>query len=109
MFFAEVRPLRGDLPPGRAAAGRLGRERGPGATAGNAQQAAQLAELQKQIINGTWKLIRRETRPKPSDDFVEDAKILRESQKAVLDQAAQLGERLHDPASKASLEQAPKP
>jgi hypothetical protein len=73
---------------------------------GNAQQAGQLAELQKQIVSGTWKLIRRETRSKPTDTFNADANTLRESQKTVLDQAGQLGENLRDGTSKASLEQA---
>ena len=53
--------FRGDLPPGRTAPERLGRERRARGQEGNAQQAEQLAELQKEIINGTWKLIRRET------------------------------------------------
>src|SRR5439155_17415415 len=50
--------------------------------------------------------IRRETGSKPSDKFAEDAKTLLESQKSAIEQAAQLGERLEDPKSKASLEQA---
>ncbi len=36
---------------------------------GNAQQAEQLAELQKQIVNATWKLIRRETASTPTEPF----------------------------------------
>ena len=104
MFFAEVRPFeeifrQGEQPP----AGSAEME---GQENQNAQEAGQVAELQKQIISGSWKLIRRETRSKPTDAFVEDAKTLRDSQKAVLDQAAQLGERLNNPDSKAALEQA---
>ncbi len=60
MFFAEVRHFeeifrQGEQPPGGSA-----ENEGQGGE--NAQEAGQLAELQKQIINGTWKLIRRETR-----------------------------------------------
>ena len=75
MFFAEVRPFeeifrQGEQPP----AGSAENEEQQGGQ--NAQEAGQLAELQKQIINGTWKLIRRETRSKPTDTFAEDAKTL---------------------------------
>ncbi len=105
MFFAEVRPFeeifrQGEQPP----AGSAENEDQQGGQ--NAQEAGQLAELQKQIINGTWKVIRRETRSKPTDAFAADAKTLRESQQAVIDQAAQFGERLRDKTSQAALEQA---
>ncbi len=104
MFFAEVRQFeeifrQGEQPP----AGSAEKE---GQQGQNAQEAGQLAELQKQIINGTWKLIRRETRKEPTDKFAEDAKTLRDSQKAVIEQAGQLGERLRDATSKANLETA---
>ncbi len=55
--------FRGDLPPGRAAAGAARpRTKQQEGQEDNARSADQLAELQKEIINGTWKLIRRETR-----------------------------------------------
>ena len=73
---------------------------------GNAQASDQLAELQKEIINGTWKLIRRETPAKPSAKLAEDAKVLAESQALAIEQAGQLAERLQDAASKANLDQA---
>ncbi len=102
MFFAEVRPFeeifrQGEQPSSSAQMQDQN---------GNAQRAEQLAELQKQIINATWKVIRRETRPKPTETFVEDVKTLRDSQKAVLEQASPLGDRLRDSASKAALAQA---
>lgn len=102
MFFAEVRHFeeifrQGEQPPSGSASEQQG---------GNAQQAGQLAELQKQIVNGTWKLIRLQTGGKPSPRFVEDGKVLAESQQAAIDQAAQLGARLQDQVSKANLEQA---
>ena len=78
---------QGEQPPGGSAE-KEGQEGSQ-----NAQEAGQLAELQKQIINATWKLIRRETATKPSDAFAEDAKALRESQKAVIEQAGQMAER----------------
>jgi hypothetical protein len=103
MFFAEVRPFeeifrQGEQPPGGSVANEE--------QAGNAQEADRLAELQKQIINGTWKVLRREIGAKPTDPFIEDAKTLQESQHSVIEQANQLGGRLRDRQSKANLAQA---
>ncbi|MEA2630003.1 MAG: hypothetical protein QOE66_222, partial [Chloroflexota bacterium] len=104
MFFAEVRPFeeifrQGEQPPSDSAANE--EQQG-----GNAQEAGKLAELQKEIINGTWKLIRRETGAKPSARFADDSRLLRESQHSAIEQAAQLAEKLRDPVSKANLDQA---
>jgi hypothetical protein len=106
MFFAEVRPFeeifrQGEQPP----SGSAENEEQEGQQ-GNARASDQLAEVQKEIINATWKLIRRETTAKPTDKLVDDAKVLEESQKGAIEQAAQLAERLQDPTSKANLEQA---
>jgi hypothetical protein len=103
MFFAEVRHFeeifrQGEQPPeGSESQGEQGE---------NAQAAYQLAELQKEIINATWTLIRRETGAKPSARFVDDAKLIGDSQKNAIGQAEQLAERLENPASKTHLEQA---
>ena len=61
MYFAEVRHFeeifrQGEQPPGGSAQNED--QEGGG---DNARQSDQLAESQKQIINGTWKLVRRET------------------------------------------------
>ncbi len=106
MFFAEVRPFeeifrQGEQPP----SGSAENEEQEGQQ-GNAQASDQLAELQKEIINGTWKLIRRETIAKPTAKLTEDAKVLEESQKGAIAQATQLAERLQDATSKANLEKA---
>ena len=105
MFFAEVRHFeeifrQGEQSP-RGSAENEEQQEG-----GNAQQSGRLADLQKEIINATWKLIRRETGAKPSDKFAEDSKLLQESQHTAIEQAAPLAEQLRDAASKASLEQA---
>jgi hypothetical protein len=107
MFFAEVRHFeeifrQGEQPPGGSA------ENEDQQGGGNAQESSRLADLQKEIINGTWKLIRRETGAKPSAKFAEDAKLLHDSQKSAIEQAGQLAERLQDPTSKANLETATK-
>lgn len=73
---------------------------------GNAEQADQLAELQKQIVNATWRLIRRETGTTPTDKFAEDMKLVRESQQALIEKAESLGEKIQNPASAEHLRQA---
>lgn len=97
MYFAEVRPFeeifrQGEPPPGGAQSPRSGQGQ-------NAQQAQELAELQKQIINATWKVLRRETGSRPSDAFGSDVEQIRLSQAAALEQAGALLTRLQDPQS----------
>jgi hypothetical protein len=104
MFFAEVRHFeeifrQGEQPSGGMSGDQEGRE-------GNGQQSDRLAELQKEIINGTWKLIRRETGSKPSEKFGEDSKVLLDSQHSASEQAAQLSGQLRDAASKGYMEHA---
>ncbi|MDR3635671.1 MAG: hypothetical protein P4L84_17850 [Isosphaeraceae bacterium] len=104
MYFAEVRHFeeifrQGEQPPSNSAE----QEQQDG---GNAQQAEKLAELQKQIINGTWKLVRVETGAKPSEKFAADAKLLKESQHAAIEQAGELAGQLRDRVSRANLDQA---
>ncbi len=104
MFFAEVRHFeeifrQGEAPPGGSADQQA--QQGQAA-----QQAAKLAELQKQIINGTWKLIRREAGAQPSDRFAEDVGVLRESQASAIEQAGQLATTLRDATSKENLKSA---
>ena len=106
MYFAEVRHFeeifrQGEQPPGGSAQNE---EQEGGQD--NARDSDQLAELQKEIINGTWKLVRRETGAKPTEKLAEDGKVLKEAQQSAIEKADQLAERLQDAASKASLEQA---
>jgi hypothetical protein len=101
MFFAEVRPFE-----------EIFRE-GQGAEDGGAQQqqqqqrqnaAERLAELQKQIINATWKLQRRETGKSPSADYKKDAEVVKESQENALEQVRARRENTDDPRSAALIE-----
>ncbi len=67
MFFAEVRPFeeifrQGEQPSADQQQQQQQQQQG----SQNAQQAEELAELQKQIINATWKVIRREIAAKPT-------------------------------------------
>src|SRR6185437_692925 len=103
MFFAEVRHFEEIFRQGEQQSSSESEQQQPQQN-GNAQQAEQLAELQKQIINATWKLIRRETRARPTDSFAGDAKTIRESQESAIEQADALAEKLQDAASKENME-----
>ena len=107
MFFAEVRHFeeifrQGEQPTNDSAENEEQQQQG------NAQQAEKLAELQKEIINGTWKVLRRETSAKPTNAYAGDVTLLAESQASAIEQADAMTEKLTDATSKASLEQAVK-
>jgi hypothetical protein len=103
MYFAEVRHFEEIFRQGEQPSGG---EQGDQAASQNAQEAENLAEQQKQIINGTWRVIRRETRAQPTEQFKPDVKVLQESQQALIEQAKPMGARLRDASSRASLDQA---
>ncbi len=103
MFFAEVRHFdeifrQGQAPP----AG----EQPPGQPGQSGQQAQQLAELQKQIINATWKLIRREVRANESETFSSDVQLLIDSQQDALEQVEDLAAEINDATSQSYVETA---
>lgn len=108
MYFAEVRHFeeifrQGEQQTREQQERQQQQQQGMG---GNAEQADQLAELQKQIVNATWRLIRRETGSTPTDKFADDVKLVRESQQAVIEKAEALGEKIQNPASAEHLRQA---
>ncbi len=104
MYFAEVRPWEEIYRQGEQPAGGEQRQREQQQGQGeNAQRAEQLAKLQKDIINATWKLIRRETGAKPSPPFAADAEQVEQSQVSAREKAEGLGGRLEDPESAAHL------
>ncbi|MHB8899503.1 MAG: hypothetical protein ACYC6Y_12205, partial [Thermoguttaceae bacterium] len=100
MYFAEVRHFdeifrQGEQPPaGESQPQQQQQQQGQ-----EARQAEQLAELQKQIINATWTLIRRETAPRPSDKFAGDLEEVKSAQAGALDKLKELAEKLEDPQS----------
>ncbi|HJT34627.1 MAG TPA: hypothetical protein VJ783_21535 [Pirellulales bacterium] len=98
MYFAEVRRFdeifrQGEQPPG-------GQQQQQGGSP-NADAAQKLSQLQKDIINATWKLIRRETPGPPSPEYAGDAQTIQESQATALEQASELAQKLEDPKSQA--------
>ncbi|MFN7803029.1 MAG: hypothetical protein ACK5TO_03390 [Planctomycetaceae bacterium] len=108
MYFAEVRHFeeiyrQGEAQPGDQQANRQQQGQGQGQGA-NAKAAQELADLQKQIINATWKVIRREVAEKLSPSFKDDMQQLAESQEQALSQTTALAERVTDNESRGHVE-----
>lgn len=102
IYFAEVRPFEeifreADAPSGGQ---QQGQQQG-----GAAQQAQELAELQKQIIAATWKLMRR-----PAEESLEqltkDSATVKESQQMAVEQATALAQEITDDLSREHLNEA---
>lgn len=98
MYFAEVRHFeeiyrQGQPPPGGQSQSQQQQQ------SQNEQNAQQLAQLQKEIINATWKLIRRELGDKLTKDFSKDTEEVGKSQADALEQAGALAERVRDAQS----------
>lgn len=107
LYFAEVRPFEEIFREGeQPTSGEQQQQQQQGG--GAAEAAAELAELQKQIVSGTWKLIRREVGELPSAEFAADSKLLVESQQAAIEQAGELAQELQDPKSMEAMAQAVK-
>ncbi|HZO85028.1 MAG TPA: hypothetical protein VFC26_07435, partial [Verrucomicrobiae bacterium] len=85
MFFAEVRPFEEIYREDESGGGGGGGGGGQGAA-----ESMKLAELQKQIINATWKIQRKQEGQKPSDPYKKDLAVVQESQQKALDQAEAL-------------------
>lgn len=96
MFFAELRPFEEIFRDGQGmdGGGEMQQQGGAGS------ESLKLADLQKEIINATWKLHRRENANRsntPSSQYVKDANVMLESQKQALDQAQGLRLKALDP------------
>jgi hypothetical protein len=94
LFFGEVRPFE-----------EIFRQAPPQDPKQQQQQqqpqgspASKLADLQKQIINATWKLIREETGAKPSKKYGTDVAVVADSQQKAREQAGELPVRPGDAA-----------
>jgi hypothetical protein len=98
MYFAEVRPLDEIFREGSGADASSSAE--AGMQMGG--QTLKLAELQKQIINATWKLQRQfpASAPKLPPAYKKDAEVVRDSQQTALEQAEAMKERVDDPRFK---------
>ncbi|QDT89430.1 DUF4175 family protein [Gimesia algae] len=98
MFFMEVRHFEEIFRQGKSAGGAKG-----GKSGGNAQQAEKLAEQQKQIINATWKVIRREIKATVSAEFKEDVSTLKQAQQALVTATLELAAKVKVQKSKAII------
>ena len=104
MFFAEVRHFdeifrQGAAPPaGQPPSGQ------PGESGENAEKAQELAELQKEIINATWRVVRREKSASVSEVFGEDTALLVESQGEALTKLQEAAAEIEDVNSQAFVE-----
>ncbi len=108
MYFAEVRHFEEIFRQGEGQENsqqQQNREQNQQA-GGNAGQAEELSEIQKQIVNGIWKLVRRETGSSGSDKLKDDLGTLLEAQKGAIEKAGELKEKLEQAESLEFLEKA---
>ena len=113
MFFAEVRHFEEIFRQGQAPTASEQQQQQQQQQEGgqNAEQAQELAELQKEIINATWKVIRREASRESrkrglSETFVSDVELLSQSQTAAIEGLAELASELEDEESLSFVEPA---
>ncbi|MGY8748556.1 MAG: hypothetical protein ACKVHR_10940 [Pirellulales bacterium] len=114
MFFAEVRHFEEIFRQGQAqtASEQQQQQQQQQQQGGqNAEQAQELAELQKEIINATWKVIRREDsrgsrKSGLSETFVSDTELLSQSQATAIESLMELASELEDEESLAFVEPA---
>ena len=102
MFFTEVRHFeeifrQGEQPPnGQEQQQQQQQEQQQQSQ--NEQNAEQLAEVQKQIINATWNVMRRGNGDEQK--FRDDVSVILESQQAAAEQAAEMSQQLEDAESR---------
>ncbi len=101
MFFGEVRPFDEIYRQGQQnQADQQSQSQSGEQSQQGGSQTARLAELQKQVINATWKLQRRpESTVTPQ--YRKDAPVVRDAQAQALEQANAQQQRTPDPSSQA--------
>ncbi len=107
MFFAEVRPFdeiyrQGQQPPGGQEQNRQ-QQQGQGQQNG-AGQAQQVAQQQKELINATWRIVRREDPDQLTPEFSDDVSLIRDTQASLIEQVQELAEKLNDPMAQQYVE-----
>ena len=105
MFFAEVRRFEEIFFEAEGGQGQQQQQGQQGQQGPSAQQAMELAELQKEIINATWRIIRREKGPALTEAFDSDVELLAESQKSAITQVDELAENLNDELAKSLVDE----
>jgi hypothetical protein len=107
MYFAEVRPFEQIFRESEnmQSQNQQQQQQQQGQQQGQSE-AEKLGELQKQIINATWKLQRQETGPKPSESYLENEPVILQSQQEALAQAESMDAELEDFKMKEALQSA---
>ncbi len=101
MFFAEVRPFdeiyrQGQQPPGESSAEQRQQQQPGQGQQGAGNQVQQLAEQQKEIMNATWNILRREESAHVSPEFQEDVAVVRDAQSSLRDRVTELADQMDD-------------
>jgi membrane protein YdbS with pleckstrin-like domain len=97
MFFAEIRPFEEIYRENESAGG------GQQGQSGAGNESLKLAELQKQIINATWKLLRQEQDKTLSPQYKKDLPVVLQSQQKAREQAESMKMRANDPRTQVLL------
>jgi hypothetical protein len=106
MFFAEVRRFEEMFFEAQGGQNQQQQQQQQQGQQGpSAEQAMELAELQKEIINATWRVIRREKGPELTVAFDDDVKLLVESQRSAITQVDELAENLNDDLAKTLVDE----
>ncbi|MGI8603546.1 MAG: hypothetical protein ACR2OZ_11185 [Verrucomicrobiales bacterium] len=93
LFFGEVRPFEEIF---RQGTGMEGEQQSEQSGQQGGDPASKLAELQKQIVNATWKL-QRAAGTEPTSEYEKDATVVRDSQAQALGQAKAAAEKVGSP------------
>lgn len=101
MFFAEIRPFEEIFRENQS-----GQQQNQQSGIQGNSPAMELAELQKEIINATWNIQRRESGRKPSTQFVDDVHVVLKSQSANITQLEQVAQEIPGEREQAILQQA---
>lgn len=102
MYFAEVRPFEEIFRRDNS-----GGDENGGGGGGGQSESDKLAELQKQIVSATWNLKRAEEgAEKPSEKYLKDEPVVRDSQSDAVEQAKKLVAKAEDPQTHALAENA---
>ena len=96
MFFAEIRHFEDifrekDAPPPEP---------------GEESESAKLVELQKQVVNANWRIVRDVSGGKAMETAVPDAEVVRQSEEIAVAQVKEAMEKVEDPQVKEALTQA---
>ncbi|MDZ4288203.1 MAG: hypothetical protein U0984_09600 [Prosthecobacter sp.] len=97
MFFADVRHFEDIFREAESPPGKPGEQKG---------QADKLVELQKQVVNATWRLIRDTQAGRTMEAAAPDVDVVHQSQEIALDQTKEAMEEAEDAEIKTSLTEA---